>query len=67
MIAKRIGEVILKARQAKGLSREELAARVGCSLFALRRWERGESAPIRIFRRRLEEELGIRLRDKREA
>ena len=67
MIAKRIGEVILKARQAKGLSREELAARIGCSLFALRRWERGESVPIRIFRRRLEEELGIRLRDKREA
>jgi len=64
MEARRIGEAISRARQAKGLSREELAARIGCSLFALRRWERGESVPIRIFKKRLEEELGIDLSEK---
>jgi len=58
--------VIRRARLGKGLSLEELAARIGCSYFTLRKWERGESAPIRIFRRRLEEELGIRLSEEDE-
>jgi len=61
MYKKSYGEVIHRARQGKGLSREELAARVGCSLFSLMRWEQGKSVPIRVFRRRLEEELGIDL------
>ena len=61
MVARNIGERILRAREAKGLSREELAAKIGCSLFSLRRWERGESVPIRIFKRKLEEELEIDL------
>jgi len=60
-MSKKMGEVIREARLAKGLSREELAAKVGCSLFALRRWEQGKSVPIRIFRHRLEEELGVDL------
>ena len=55
------GEVILKARQAKGLSREELAARIGCSYFTVMRWEQEKSVPIRVFRRKLEEILGIDL------
>jgi len=61
MTRKHLGEVIRRARLGKGLSPEELAARVGCSLFALRQWERGKTVPIRIFRRRLEEELEIDL------
>ena len=61
MMPNKVEEVIRKARLGKGLSREELAARIGCSLFALRRWEQGKSVPIRVFRRRLEEKLGIDL------
>jgi len=56
-----MGELIREARLRKGLSREELAVRVGCSYFTLRKWEKGEAVPIRMFRKRLEEELGIEL------
>ena len=64
MKEKMMGELIREARLKKGLSREELAVRIGCSYFTLRKWEKGEAVPIRMFRKRLEEELGIELSGK---
>jgi len=60
-----MGELIREARLRKGLSREELAVRIGCSYFTLRKWEKGEAVPIRMFRKRLEAELDIDLSGKK--
>jgi len=57
----RLSEVIRQARQAKGLTREDLAVRLQCSVLTIMRWENGRSRPIRAFQIRLEEELGVDL------
>jgi len=51
------GEIIRRARKLTGLSWKELAARLGCSSWAVARWERGECTPLQIFRDRLKQVL----------
>jgi len=51
------GEIIRQARKLAGLSRKELAARLGCSSWAVARWERGECTPLQIFQDRLKQVL----------
>ena len=59
-----MGRVIQKAREAKGMSREELAAELGVSVFSVMRWESGKTRPLRAFRKKLEEILGVELESK---
>ncbi len=56
-----LGEVIARARRGKGLTREELAARLKCSWFSVLRWEQGKQRPIRSLLTALEKELDIDL------
>lgn len=56
-----MGKRIRCAREKRGMSREELAAKLGCSAQSIWRWERGEVKPLRAFRRKLEEILDVRL------
>lgn len=48
-----VGHRIRQAREAAGLSQEELAARVGCSRAAVGTWERDEKEPRRSAVKRL--------------
>jgi transcriptional regulator with XRE-family HTH domain len=44
----RLGELIRKKREAKSLSRLELADKLGYSLRAVEQWERGERVPSAV-------------------
>jgi len=57
-----MGKLIRRAREKRGMSREELAALLGCSAQSIWRWERGEVKPLRAFRRRLEEILDVKIK-----
>ncbi len=59
MDRKRVGEVIAEAREAKGLTREQLATELGCSYITVARWEKGRKMPMRVFRRKLQEILDL--------
>ena len=54
-------EVIRRAREAEGLSREELGAQLNEKASFIRKLERGESLPADDIRRKLERALGIDL------
>ena len=47
-------KTIKRLRLKLGLSREELAVKVGVSVFSIARWESGTSKPMRYFARQLE-------------
>ncbi len=64
MSGETIGKVICQARLDKGMNLEELAAAVKCSYNTLRQWETDRAQPIRIFRERLEQILGVKLPEK---
>lgn len=60
-----VGMQIRMARERLGMSREELAAKVGCSAVSIWKWETGRTLPLPAFRKRLERLLGIKIPDKR--
>ena len=49
------------ARERLGMSREELAAKVGCSAVSIWKWETGRTMPLPAFRKQLERILQIRI------
>jgi len=55
---------IRAARERLGMSRDELAAKLGCSPMTIYNWEKGHTKPLRLFRMRLERVLGIKIADK---
>lgn len=57
-----MGARIRSAREALGLSRQQLAERVGASATTVANWERGDTAP-RLVTGAIERELGIDLRE----
>lgn len=61
MEAKEMGRLIRRAREERGMTREELAAELGVSVFSVMRWENGKTRPLRAFRKQLEEILGVEL------
>lgn len=50
---------IRKAREQKGLTREQLAERIGVSPSAIGKWETGDRTPSSDTLARLSEELGV--------
>lgn len=50
---------IKKAREQKGLTREQLAERIGVSPSAIGKWETGDRTPSSDTLARLSEELGV--------
>lgn len=44
-----IANRLVALRRERGLSQEDLAARLGVSRQAISKWERAESSPIRII------------------
>lgn len=55
---------IRAARERLGMSRDELAAKLGCSVMTIYNWEKGRTRPSRPYRRILEERLGIKISGK---
>jgi putative transcription factor len=55
------GEVVRKARENLGLSREALAAMLGVKETVLRRIEAGQLQPDYALAKKLEKTLGVRL------
>jgi putative transcription factor len=55
------GEVVKKARENLGLSREALAAALGVKETVLRRIEAGQLQPDYALAKKLEKTLGVRL------
>jgi DNA-binding transcriptional regulator YiaG len=51
------GERLREAREAKGLTREALAARVGCCVSTLRNYEYGAREPRPDIRQRIQDVL----------
>lgn len=60
-IVENFGEVVKKARENLGLSREALAAMLGVKETVLRRIEAGQLQPDFALARKLEKTLGVRL------
>ena len=60
---KSLGEIIYSARRRKGLTREALASRLGCTVTTIIRWEAGKTKPLRVFLSELEKVLGVNLRE----
>jgi len=58
-----LGEVIRKRREELGLTREKLAAAVGCSFASIIRWETGKGVPREIYLKALERALKTKLRE----
>ncbi len=50
---------IKKAREQKGLTREQLGERIGVSPSAIGKWETGDRTPSSDTLARLSEELGV--------
>lgn len=50
---------IALARSIRALTQEEWAERLGCSVFTVGKWERGERTPRGVLLRRLAEESGF--------
>ena len=48
------GKTIARLRKKLKLSKEELAVKVGVSVYTIYRWENNKSKPIRFFARQLE-------------
>ena len=65
MTAQLLRERILKYRQAKGLSQEELAHIIGVSWATLNRWENGHTTPRGLQKKSIERILA-RLRKEKE-
>ena len=61
-----LAEVIHKARQEYGATREEIAVALGCSAATIGRWERGETIPLPVYLRRWKEVEKL-LKKKRDA
>jgi len=58
-----IGEQIKKARTEQNLTQVRLAESVGCTEQALIKWEKDVHTPLDIYQRKLEEILGIYLKE----
>jgi len=58
------GNVIRKARKARNWTQKQLAEKVFTSRENVSRWEGGKQLPRRIFRRHIEEILGVSLEEK---
>ena len=58
---KSLGQIIYTARRSKGLTREALAAKLGCTVVTIIRWESGKTKPLRVFLGELERVLGVNL------
>ena len=63
MRKKSFGERLREAREKAGLRREELAVKLGVSVYSIARWEQGRNKPLPEFRRRLKKILGVDLDD----
>ena len=63
MRKKSFGERLREAREKAGLRREELAVKLGVSVYSIARWEQDRNKPLPEFRRRLREILGVDLDD----
>lgn len=61
VVTKEIGARIRSAREALGLTRQQLAERVGASPTSVANWETGATEP-RLVTGAIERELGIQLR-----
>jgi len=61
MRKKDFGQRLREARERAGLRREELAVKLGVSVYSIARWEQGRNKPLPEFRRRLKEILGVDL------
>jgi len=61
-----VGEAIRAERIRKGFSMSQLADAVGCARTTLLYWESDRTFPLAIFRRRLNEVLGLNLGAKKE-
>ncbi len=54
-----IGEILRRARLAKGLKQKHIADKLGCKVATISRWERGQSHPQGHFLGPLGELLGL--------
>jgi len=61
-----VGQMIKKARLAKGLTMVQLAELLGCTKAAAYCWEKDEAYPMPVFRKRLNEVLELNLGTKRQ-
>ena len=61
-----IGEKIKTARIEKGFTMAQLASAIGCARTTLLYWESNQTFPLPVFRRRLNEVLGLNLEAKKE-
>lgn len=58
-----IGDNIKRLREAKGLSQQELAELVRCSLSAISSWEQGKHAPSRYGKAKLAQVFGVTVKE----
>jgi len=62
-----MGEQIKQAREVIGMTQIELARRMDCAEFTIRRWEKGGAKPLPIYRKKLEQVLKIKLEEEQDA
>jgi len=55
---KMFGEKLRKRREARGLTQDQLAKKVGTTRVSINKWENGVSTPLPIYRERLNRMFG---------